>query len=129
MNKKVYIGIIIVLIVMLLITGTYSVVHYFYNYSSQEWFRESIKDGEYVIVGEEIGNTMLEGNTQVEISIFDHINKAYMTSFKTEIKNQGKRLSEDNYNIEATEEYIKIELIDFDGQTKVGYRFFFEDFK
>ena len=82
-----------------------------------------------MIVGEEIGNTMFDGDTQVEISIFDHINKVHMISFKTGISNQGEKLSDENYNIECTEEYIKIELINFNGQKKVAYRFFFEDFK
>lgn len=52
-----------------------------------------------------------------------------MISFKTRISNQGEKLTADNYDIEHTEEYIKIELISFDGQTKEVYRFFFEDFK
>ena len=119
MNKKAYVSIIIVLIVLVLITGSYTAIHYFFNYSTKEWFRESINAGDYVIVGEEIG----------EISIFDHINKVHMISFKTRISNQGEKLSAKNYDIECTDEYIKIELINFDGTKKVAYRFFFEDFK
>ena len=103
--------------------------HYFFNYSTKEWFRESINAGDYVIVGEEIGDTIFDGDTQVEISIFDHINKVHMISFKTRISNQGEKLSAKNYDIECTDEYIKIELINFDGTKKVAYRFFFEDFK
>lgn len=129
MNKKAYISIIIVLLFLVLVAGSYAIIHWVCNYSAQEWFRESINDGDYVIVGEEIGNTMFDGDTQVEISIFDHINKVHMISFKTGIGNQGEKLSDENYNIECTEEYIKIELINFNGQKKVAYRFFFEDFK
>lgn len=129
MNKKSYISIIIVLIFLVLITGSYAAIHYFFNYSTREWFRESINAGDYVIVGEEKGNTIFAGDTQVEISIFDQINKAHMVSFKTRISNQGEKLSAKNYDIECTDEYIKIELINFDGQKKVVYRFFFEDFK
>lgn len=129
MNKKAYISIIIVLLFLVLVAGPYAIIHWVCNYSAQEWFRESINDGDYVIVGEEIGNTMFDGDTQVEISIFDHINKVHMISFKTGISNQGEKLSDENYNIECTEEYIKIELINFNGQKKVAYRFFFEDFK
>ena len=113
----------------MLVAGSYAIIHWVCNYSAQEWFRESINGGDYVIVGEEIGNTMFDGDTQVEISIFDHINKVHMISFKTGISNQGEKLSDENYNIECTEEYIKIELINFNGQKKVAYRFFFEDFK
>ena len=76
-----------------------------------------------------IGDTIFDGDTQVEISIFDHINKVHMISFKTRISNQGEKLSAKNYDIECTDEYIKIELINFDGTKKVAYRFFFEDFK
>ncbi len=129
MNKKAYISIIIVLLFLVLVAGSYAIMHWLCNYSAREWFRESINDGDYVIVGEEIGNTMFDGDTQVEISIFDHINKVHMISFKTGISNQGEKLSDENYNIECTEEYIKIELINFNGQKKVAYRFFFEDFK
>ena len=89
MNKKAYVSIIIVLIVLVLITGSYAAIHYFFNYSTKEWFRESINAGDYVIVGEEIGDTIFDGDTQVEISIFDHINKVNMISFKTRISNQG----------------------------------------
>ena len=71
MNKKAYVSIIMVLIFVTLITGTYTIIHYFFNYSAEEWFRESINDGDYVIVGEEIGDTMFDGDTQVEISIFE----------------------------------------------------------
>lgn len=129
MNKKAYVSIIIVLIVLVLITGSYTAIHYFFNYSTKEWFRESINAGDYVIVGEEIGDTIFDGDTQVEISIFDHINKVHMISFKTRISNQGEKLSAKNYDIECTDEYIKIELINFDGTKKVAYRSFFEDFK
>jgi len=52
-----------------------------------------------VIVGEEIGDTIFDGDTQVEISIFDHINKVHMISFKTRISNQGEKLSAKNYDI------------------------------
>ena len=69
MNKKAYVSIIIVLIVLVLITGSYTAIHYFFNYSTKEWFRESINAGDYVIVGEEIGDTIFDGDTQVEISI------------------------------------------------------------
>ena len=58
MNKKAYVSIIIVLIVLVLITGSYTAIHYFFNYSTKEWFRESINAGDYVIVGEEIGDTI-----------------------------------------------------------------------
>ena len=106
MNKKAYVSIIIVLIVLVLITGSYAAIHYFFNYSTKEWFRESINAGDYVIVGEEIGDTIFDGDTQVEISIFDHINKVNMISFKTRISNQGEKLSAKNYDIECTDEYI-----------------------
>lgn len=129
MNKKAYVSIIIVLLFLVLITGSYTAIHYFCNYSAQEWFRESINDGDYVIVGDEIGDTLFDGPTQVEISILDKINKVQMISFYTRVSNQGEKLSAENYNIECTEEYIKIELINFDGQKKVAHRFFFEDFK
>ena len=129
MNKKVYVSIIVVLIFLVLVAGSYIAIHYFCNYSAQEWFRESINDGDYVIVGKEIGDTMFDGPTQVEISIFDHINKEHRVSFETRIRNQGEKLSAENYDIECTEEYIKIELIDFEGQVKETYRFYFEDFK
>jgi len=129
MNKKVYVSIIVILIFLVLITGSYTAIHYFCNYSAQEWFRESINGGDYVIVGKEIGDTMFDGPTQVEISIFDHVNKVQMVSFKTRISNQGENLSSENYDIECTEEYIKIELINFENQKIVAYRFYFEDFK
>lgn len=129
MNKKIYVGIITILVCFLLITGTYTVVHYYFNYSTDEWFRESIEDGNYVIVGEEIESlaSIFGGYTQVEISIFDNINHANMPCFKTKIANNGEKLTSDNYKILYNEEYIKIVLISSDEQTST-YTFFFEDF-
>lgn len=123
-----YVCIIVMLACLILITGTYTVIHYCFNYSTDEWFRESIEDGDYVIVGEEIGNTIFGGDTQVTISVFDHVNKVHMTSFTTRIANNGDKLTSDNYKIEYNEEYIKIVFIGSDKQSG-AYTFFFEDFK
>ncbi len=128
MNKKAYLCIIIVLVFLLLITGTYTIVHYYFDDLADEWFRESINNGDYEIVGYEIRDGIFDGAAQVEISIFDDINKVHMVTFHTSVRNQGKKLTDDNYDIECTKEYIKIALINADGQTK-AYRFFFEDFK
>lgn len=128
MSKKMYVCIIVMLACLLLITGTYTVIHFYFNYSTDEWFRESIEDGDYVIVGEEIGDTIFGGDAQVTISVFDHVNKVHMTSFKTRIANNGDKLTSDNYKIEYNEEYIKIILIGSDKQSG-AYTFFFEDFK
>lgn len=129
-NKKIYMRIIVVLVCLVLITDTYTIYHYQSEYSPDEWFRESIQDGDYVIVGDEIGNTIFGGQTQVEISMFSHVDAAqHMTTFKTTIRNRGKKLTADNYCIEHNDEYIKIILIDSDGQRRVAYRFFFKDFK
>ena len=55
MNKKIYVCIIIILAILLLITGTYSIVHYFFNYNCTNWFKKSVKNDSYIIIGEEIG--------------------------------------------------------------------------
>lgn len=128
MSKKIYVCIIVMLTCLLLVTGTYTVIHYFYNYSTDEWFRESVENGDYVIVGEEMGNTIFCGDTQVTISIFNYVDKVHMTSFKTRIANNGDKLTSDNYNIEYNEEYIKIVLIGAEKQSG-AYTFFFKDFK
>lgn len=128
MSKKIYICIIAVLVCLLLITGIYTIIHYYFNYDAVEWFRESIGDGDFLIVGEEIGNPFFGDERDVEIHIFDYINNDLMTSsFKTRIANNGEKLTSDNYKIEYNEKYIKIVLIDSDKHTS-AYTFFFEDF-
>lgn len=129
MNKLTYVCVMVVLTCLLLVTGTWTFLHYHFNYSTEEWFKESIQDGDYVIVGKEIGDTILDGQTRVKIYIYDHVNGECMTSFETRVGNKGKKLTADNYRIEYNEEYIKIVLIEFDHQTCVAYCFFFEDFK
>lgn len=46
-NKKIYMRIIVVLVCLVLITGTYTIYHYQSEYSPDEWFRERIRDGDY----------------------------------------------------------------------------------
>lgn len=124
-NKK-YIFIIVLLIILLFITGTYTFLHYHFNYSSHKWFRESINDGAYEIVGKNIGDTIFDGGSQVQISIYSHTK--HMVTFRTTIKSQGKELTDDNYDIYYDEEYIKIKLIDSDNQSSVSYCFLLDDF-
>lgn len=123
--KKIYICTIVILSLLLLITGGYTLIHYHFNYSAREWFRESIQDGNYVIVGDEIGDTIFDGGTQVQISIFS--SNSHLETFHTTIKNDGKELTEDNYKIDYTKEYLKIKLINHDKKS-VSYCFFYDDF-
>ena len=127
MSKKGYVCIIAILVCLLLITGTYTVIHYCFNYSTDEWFRESIEDADYVIVGEEMGNTVFGGDTKVALYFFNHVNEIH-TTFETRMDNNGEKLTSENYRIEYSENYIKIVLIDSNKQTR-AYTFFFEDFK
>lgn len=76
MSKKVYILIIIILTILLIFTGTYSIMHYFYNYKSTNWFRKNIKRDSYTIVAEQIGEPFWFGDSNIRVGIKDNIKKS-----------------------------------------------------
>lgn len=129
MNKISYMCFVVALVCLLLLTGSFTILHYHFIYATKEWFRESIQDGDYVIVANEVGDTFLGGQTRVRIYVYDHVNGGCMASFETTIANEGERLTADNYRIEHDEESIKITLIDWEDRGRVAYRLFFEDFQ
>ena len=114
MNKKIYVCIIIILAILLLITGTYSIVHYFFNYNCTNWFKKSVKNDSYIIIGEEIGDTFWNSDSKAIITIKDNDRYKFLVSFETRIENEGNNPTEENYDIEYNDEYIKISLINHD---------------
>lgn len=128
MNKKIYVCIIIILAILLLITGTYSIVHYFFNYNCTNWFKKSVKNDSYIIIGEEIGDTFWNSDSKAIITIKHNDRYKFLASFETRIENEGNDLTEENYDIEYNDEYIKISLINHDGSICSVYRFYYSDF-
>lgn len=118
---------IIALTALLLVTGGYTIVHYYFNYASIKWFREEIENGNYVFEGYQIGHPLLGGRAEVEVTIHDYVNNRDI-SFKTYVDNQGEKLAEDNYKVGYTEDYLKISFINYWGEVVGAHRFYFEDY-
>ena len=68
----------------------YSIYHFQSECSPEPWFRESIQDGDYVIVANEVGDTLFGGQTRVRIYVYDHVNGGRMASFGTIVGNEGE---------------------------------------
>ncbi len=117
-----------ILVILLLITGTYTAVHFFYNYKSTDWFMENVKADNYTIIGEEIGTPFWDGDSEVSITIKDNNKKRFIIAFTARIENNGERLSERNYHIEDTNEYVKVSFYNYNGDFIGSYRFYYSDF-
>lgn len=126
MSKKVCIIAIILLLALLILTGSFTIVHYFYNYSTKEWFQE--KCGEhYTVIGKEIGSPLLNGKSKAQIEIYDNNDNRFILSFNVDVKNDGLSLSKGNYDFSYNDEFVKITLYTFDKKTCGVYRFYFID--
>lgn len=120
--------IIAILSILTLLFGAYTAVHFFFNYKSSTWFSQDISNDDYTIIAEEVGTPWWYGDSKVLITIKDNINGKFIASFSCQIENEGKELSERNYNIEDNSEYVKISLFDNDETLNSAYRFYYSDF-
>ncbi len=127
-GKKGYFWINLVLIIIVLIKVPFTIDIYINNYATREWFRESTNDGDCSVIAEEIGRTFWGRANYVEIYVNSRSSRLH-NRFRTQINNGGGELTEDNYNISYTDEYISIELIGYheDGEDRQVYRFYFDD--
>lgn len=117
-----------ILVILLLITGTYTAIHFFYNYKSTDWFMENVKADNYTIIGEEIGTPFWDSNSKALITIKDNNKKRFIISFSVEIENNGERLSDRNYHIEDNNEYVKVSFYNNSNDSIESYRFYYSDF-
>ncbi len=127
MNKKLYV-VIIVLVGLVIGMGAYIAVIYYMGSAEGEWLREEINEGDYVIVGHEIGKPILCGPTEVEIAILDNKRHDDMVIFRTAVDNHGARLQKENCLIESNSEYMKLVFRDADHNVSGVYRFYYDDF-
>ena len=120
MNKKIKTVINIVLLVLLIVTSIYTIIHYFFNYSKTDWFASS--GNGYTVIGKEIGMPSWGGTSKALIEVYD-------TAEKTNIDNNNEFLSESNYEVSIKEDHIALKLYNYDGKICGAYRFYYEDFK
>lgn len=118
---------IVILSALTLLFGAYTGVHYFYNYSTTEWFIEDVNGDKYTVIAKEVGMPFFDGNSHVSIAIKDNDKSRFVTSFSCEIDNEGKELSDSNYDLAATDEYIRLSFFDNDGSVSSAYRFYYSD--
>ena len=127
MKIKKYI-IIILLSLILLFSASCSFMLYDTNYNTQDWFKEETFDGKYVVIGRQIGNPFLFGDTGYDITIRDVKNYKALTAFSGDLDSGGEELSNKNCDIISNNEYIKIVLYTYDGKIDSVHRFYYEDF-
>lgn len=131
-SKKKFTLIIIPLIVLLIITGGLCINYYFFNIARKLWFEEKVtaQEKEYTVKGWTVGEELWDYNVNAEIAVFGFVSgeNTVLADFTSRIK-FGDTPSEKNYNLEATDEYIKILLFDCNGACISSYRFDIEDFE
>lgn len=126
MKKETYVKIIVGLMCLLLISIPINIFNYLWYGAVSDWFKESVNDNRYIVEGKKRGDTFLFGNSKAMISIMDVKNEKTLVTFTGYVYAD---LNEENYDIEATDEYIKIYLIDCVGNVTSVYRFYYEDFE
>ncbi len=128
MNKRISIIVIVVLSILLVLSGSYTIIHYFHNYSSEEWFQEKC-GSDYTLVGKEFGAPLLNGKTEAQIELYDNKKKEFILSFGVKISNKGAPLSNENYFISYNNDFIKIILYTHDQEICGIYRFYYDDLR
>ncbi len=128
MNKRTSVIVIVVLSILLILSGAYTIIHYFHNYSSEEWFQEKCGRG-YTLIGKEFGAPLLNGKTEAQIELYDNNKKKFVLSFDVRINNNGASLSNENYLISYNSDYIIITLYTYDKNICGIYRFYYDDLR
>jgi hypothetical protein len=128
MSKSIKNITIVILSILTVLFGVYTVVHFFFNYKSTTWFIQDISNNNYTIIAEEVGTPWWYGDSKVLITIKDNEKGRFITSFSCQIDNEGNELSETNYNIEDSSEYVKLSFFDNNGILSSAYRFYYSDF-
>ena len=125
-KKKVWL-VIVLLVLLLVLTGSYTVFHYFYNRSVNDWFSEECGSN-YTVVGKEVGFPILNGKTEAQIELYDNSSKTFVATVTVCIKNGGLPLANDNYDIDYMDDYIRVTLYDKDQKICGAFRWYFDDF-
>lgn len=117
------------LISLLFISGLYLTHVYMINTDDILWFEENIVDGNYTIIGYEEKTFFSIFGTKTSIYITNHNDSKGSNWFTTKVNNRGKPLSNKNYQLEYTEEYVKITLLNYKGEISSSLRLHYKDFK
>ena len=129
MSKKNYVLLVISLIFIFIIVGGLSSIHYVLTYHKNSWFENYSEDGNYSVIGKEVGSRLLPmGYFDIGISVYDYKNHQELAYFETKFPNQSYGLTENQYNVEYTDKYIKISLIDEYEGAFATYYIYFEDY-
>ena len=126
MNKVATRITIVFLLILLFLTGSYTFLHWNSNNSTLGWFRQECNKN-YILIGEEVGAPVLNGVSKVRIRLYDNNNHRHVLIYDTSIVNKGKPLTDSNYSITNTEEYIKLNLYEYDHTPCGVYRFYYTD--
>ena len=89
----------------------------------KSWFYENYE--KYKISAEQMTTIYPHERTPIRIHV-EIENKKRV--FETHIDNNGRTLDEKNYNIEVFDEYILLEILDYDQNVKEIFRFYFSDY-
>ena len=126
MNKVATRITIVFLLILLFLTGSYTFLHWNSNNSTLGWFRQECNKN-YILIGEEVGAPVLNGVSKTRIRLYDNNNHRHVLIYDTSIVNKGKPLTDSNYSITNTEEYIKLNLYEYDHTPCGVYRFYYTD--
>ncbi len=96
------------------------------NAPASQWFDEEIQiNGKSVDVHAKQGESFFSNDTEVNVMVYyqGHMYE----SFNTYISNKGLTLSDENYVLESNDEYIKLVLLNKEGEVEFVYRLYYCD--
>ncbi len=127
MSKKQQIAIIVFLSLILTIVG--GIASYIFYFKDMRYNVEKVSNDEYKVKICRIGNKLLPmGESSAIIKIYDKEYHTYVADVEVyDIDNHGDEATADNFDVQFMDEYIHIDILDYNGEVDYTYRFYYDD--
>ena len=127
MNKKHQIIIIATFLLTLILVGGTALYLFFLNNARYNVYKTS--NDEYKVKICRIGNKLLPmGESSAIIKIYDKEYHTYVADVEVyDIDNHGDEATADNFDVQFMDEYIHIDILDYNGEVDYTYRFYYDD--
>ena len=127
MSKKLQIAIIVFLSLILTIVG--GIASYIFYFKDMRYNVEKVSNDEYKVKICRIGNKLLPmGESSAIIKIYDKEYHTYVADVEVyDIDNHGDEATADNFDVQFMDEYIHIDILDYNGEVDYTYRFYYDD--
>lgn len=127
MSKKQQIAIIVFLSLILTIVG--GIASYIFYFKDMRYNVEKVSNDEYKVKICRIGNKLLPmGESSAIIKIYDKEYHTYVADVEVyDIDNHGDEATADNFDVQFMDEYIHIDILDYNDEVDYTYRFYYDD--